>query len=204
MTFLFTEFASAQTLDEWFKQKKTQRKYLMLQIAKLQLHIEKVRQGYKIIKDGLNLVGQIKDGDFKIHHLFISDLSRVKKEIRQSPKFKATYALYLQNLQSCSILNHDLLSFSFLTAQYKELIQKCLHAISLEMENDMRSIQDISSNAVVDMTDDERFKRIDIVYNRLINQKGILQSAKRNISLLNSQRSKSYRAYEHLLENNNN
>ncbi|ULT42931.1 conjugal transfer protein TraI [Niabella defluvii] len=53
----------AQTFAEWFQQKKTQKKYLLQQIAALQVYIGYAKKGYNIAKDGLNTIGGFTRGE---------------------------------------------------------------------------------------------------------------------------------------------
>ena len=59
----------AQTFDEWFRQGKTQKKYLAEQIAALQFYIGIAKEGYKAVGKGLQTIGDIKNGDFNIGNL---------------------------------------------------------------------------------------------------------------------------------------
>lgn len=62
----------AQTWSEWFRQKKTQKKYLLQQIAALKVYIDYAEKGYKIACDGIHAVREIKRGDFNLHDNFLS------------------------------------------------------------------------------------------------------------------------------------
>ena len=61
-------FCHAQTYDEWFRQKKTAKKYLLDQIAALQTYIGYAEKGYSIVTGGLNTIKDIKHGDFNLHN----------------------------------------------------------------------------------------------------------------------------------------
>lgn len=60
----------AQTFAEWFRQSATQKKYLLQQIAALQVYIGYVQKGYSIAKEGLSAISDIKHGEFKLQRLF--------------------------------------------------------------------------------------------------------------------------------------
>lgn len=190
----------AQTFNEWFRQKKTQREYLLLQIAKLQVHIENVRKGYQIVKDGLNLVAQIKEGDFSIHQLFFTDLEKIKPAIRQSPRFLAIQQLYLDNKQRCRAMVNDLDTYTYLSGTFKSMIHDYVQATLTSLDNEMQSIRTISTDGGVQMSDEERFRRIDVVYASLLHTKEVLQSDHKSISLYNYRRGKTIRSYERLMD----
>ncbi len=55
-TVLLFQSANAQTWDEWFKQKKTQKKYLVQQIAALRVYLDYLKKGYTVVHNGLNTI----------------------------------------------------------------------------------------------------------------------------------------------------
>ncbi len=71
--------APAQTWDEWFKQKKTQKKYLAKQIVLLRLYLGYLKKGYEIADKGLTTIHNIKNGDFNPKNPSRVDRLRVKK-----------------------------------------------------------------------------------------------------------------------------
>jgi hypothetical protein len=64
----------AQTFDEWFRQKDTQRKYLVQQIAALQAYAGVLREGYRMARQGISTVEHIRKGDLGLHQAFFGSL----------------------------------------------------------------------------------------------------------------------------------
>ena len=62
----------AQTFSEWFRQKKTQEKYLIQQIAGLEVYAGYLKKGYKIFDTGSKTISKIKSGDLNMHQLFLT------------------------------------------------------------------------------------------------------------------------------------
>lgn len=81
----FAVVVHAQNFDEWARQKKTQIRYLVNQIAALRVYIELGQEGYGIYKDGLELIGDIKDGEFRLHKDYFASLSAVNSTVSGSP-----------------------------------------------------------------------------------------------------------------------
>ena len=71
---LCAENLSAQTSSEWFRQKATQKKYLLQQIAALQVYSGYLSKGYSIAKNGLNTIKNIKNGDLLQHSNYFTSL----------------------------------------------------------------------------------------------------------------------------------
>lgn len=78
---------SAQTFEEFFKQKKTQKKYLLEQIAALQTYAELAKKGYAIVSGGLSFIGDIKNGKFSLDKAYFDGLHRANdmEEITDKP-----------------------------------------------------------------------------------------------------------------------
>ena len=76
--------SQCQTAIEWLKQKKTQKQYLIEQIAALQVYLKNLKQGYKVVNKGLNLVGEITGNNYSMDNIYISSLLQVKAPVADS------------------------------------------------------------------------------------------------------------------------
>src|SRR5882672_6465398 len=79
-------FSFGQTFEEWAQQKKTQKKYLLQQIAALQVYIGYAKKGYNVVNNGLTTIRNIKNGDFNLHQNFFESLKQVNPKIRKYGK----------------------------------------------------------------------------------------------------------------------
>ncbi|UCS94346.1 hypothetical protein KZP23_04770 [Echinicola marina] len=66
-----------QNWKEWFKQKKTQKEYLIQQVIALQSYMEVAKEGYQIVKTGWQTVEDITDGEFSLHRDFFARLDGI-------------------------------------------------------------------------------------------------------------------------------
>jgi hypothetical protein len=82
---LFYE-SNAQVFNEWFRQKTTQKKYLLQQIAALQVYIGYAKKGYNIVSSGINTIRDIKKGDFNLHSTFFNALKSINPKISRYVK----------------------------------------------------------------------------------------------------------------------
>lgn len=104
MLFIFSYTASnAQTWSEWFKQKKTQKKYLLEQIAAYQVYLEYAKKGYSIAKDGTKLIGDIKNGGFDLHHQYFNSLKIVNPQIRDASQSRDIVGMYNAMVKSQTV-----------------------------------------------------------------------------------------------------
>ena len=108
---LIASAGKAQTWAEFFKQKKTQQRYLAQQVAGLQMYLSFAKQGYKIVQNELSTISSLKNGDINLHRLHFSRLKHPDAKIRN-------LALLTDIVQ----LHHYILNLS---ARYlKEVAQK--------------------------------------------------------------------------------
>src|SRR5438270_175824 len=85
----------AQTFDEWFNQKETQKKYLLAQIAALHTYIDYAQKGFSIVNNGLNTIRDIKKGDFNLHNNFLNSLSTVNPTVKKYAKVASIIAMQI-------------------------------------------------------------------------------------------------------------
>lgn len=158
---------SAQSFSEWFKQKKTQKKYLLAQIAALETYRQAIAKGYSIAKSGLSLAAQLKDGDFLQHRLYFSSMEMVSTRVKSYSRVLAIAALedkagsLLQRLMVAKELDKALN-----TGEIEALLQFKSATVS-QQRKDLETLQLLVSNGSVKMTDDERISNIDRLYNEV-------------------------------------
>jgi hypothetical protein len=192
-TILFVFFATtagAQTWDEWFRQKKTQQKYLLQQIAKLQVYLGFVKKGYDIANKGLTFIGDIKKGDFKLHGDFFNHLKTVSPIIRHYSKVSdiismqvrmvAAYKQYYQQFRQLGVFSTD--EINYLYGVFTTLLDK--------VADDITDLTNILTNAKMEMTDDERIEQINKLYDRVTEKYSFLYSFGENVKVQATQRKK--------------
>src|SRR5437762_1594743 len=83
---VLSNISISQTAAEWTQQKRTQKKYLLQQIAALQTYLGYVKKGYGIADKGISTVQMIKNGEWNLHKDFFSSLSLVNPAIKKCGK----------------------------------------------------------------------------------------------------------------------
>lgn len=160
----FATVAQAQVFGEWFQQKKTQKKYLLQQIAALQVYIKYLQKGYAIAKEGLTLIGDIKNGEFTLHKDYFHSLKNVNPIIRNYSKVTDIVALQTKVIQiynkaykqaqESDAFHPD--EISYIYRVYSRLIDDC--SITLD------ELISVTTDKKLEMKDDERMERIDGLY----------------------------------------
>jgi hypothetical protein len=145
-------FSHAQTYDEWFRQKKTAKKYLLDQIAALQTYIGYAEKGYSIVNGGLNTIKDIKHGDFNLHNNYFSSLSSVNPEIKKYSKVAAIIAMQISIAKQIS----GTIKTNYLQKVFNNLLDECA--------KNLDELFAVITNNETQMKDDERIQRIDKLY----------------------------------------
>jgi len=178
----------AQTYDEWFRQNKTQKKYLLQQITALQQYIGYAQKGYSIATKGLNVIQNIKHGDFNLHNNFFNSLSAVNPGISKYSKVSAIITLQISiaknahnTIKNCRKENQlSGTELSYLQQVFNNLLSDC--AINL---NELFSL---ITDGEQQMKDDERLKRIDKLYKDMKDKKVFVQTFSESAKGLSLQR----------------
>jgi hypothetical protein len=184
----FTSPCFAQTWGEWFNQKSTQRKYLLQQIAALKVYTEFLRKGYTVVKDGTGLIRDIKSGDFNLHKDYFGGLKTVNPAIKQYDKVDdiiEMHALMLQERQS--ILAKAAGSKRFSNEEIRALL-KLYAALSDEAGKDLDELLMVVENGTLELSDDERIKRIEQLYVRMQSKLSFQRRLNKNIIAISSGR----------------
>jgi hypothetical protein len=157
----------AQTFNEWFKQKKTQKAYLIQQIAALKVYLEYLKDGYDIVKKGMTMVGDIKEGNFNSHKEYFRSLKKVSRLVSSSPQ--ASRIVYLQTL-TVRLINQlrNRLDDSELTEAEREYLEKvCSNLFTITQEN-TDQLETLLTDGKLEMKDDERIDRLNDLYNEVL------------------------------------
>lgn len=146
--------------NEFFRQKKTQRRYMVKQIALLQTYYRFQKKGYDVSQKGLNLIGTIKDGNFRQHKTYFASLKAVKPVIRNYGRVQLTLSQF-NNVQAVvARIKDGPYREEFTADEWRDVTQAC----NL-LEDESTSVRDdlmlVVTSDELQMTDDQRIERID-------------------------------------------
>jgi len=160
--------ATAQTWSEWFSQKKTQKKYLLEQIAALQVYLEFARKGYAVASDGIGLVRDISRGEFSLHEAFISGLAKVSPVVRNDFRVAEIALLGADILKAFSGIRRD----GLLSADQLLYISQVAAGVINDCYGDLEELLLVVTSGRLEMTDKERLGRVDNIYQRMLDKSG--------------------------------
>lgn len=193
--------SQAQTFAEWFSQKKTQKKYLLQQIAALQAYIGYARQGYDIAQEGLGAISDFKNGEFNLHSLYFGSLKAINPAVKQYPRVGDIIDLQNAIAQAtdqsrAAVAKGQVFSpseLSFINAVYGNLQKDCGQTIT-DLEN-------VTTPGKLEMKDDERLKRIDKLFADSQGQYRFIKSYAASLNIMAIQKRSELRSLEQIQSN---
>lgn len=181
-------FSFGQTFEEWAQQKKTQKKYLLQQIAALQVYIGYVKKGYNVMNKGLTTIRNIKNGDLNLHRDFFGSLKQVNPKIKKYAKVADIIAYQLRIMKETNkTLQGIRETGQFTTGE----LDYCKTVFDNLLEECLKSIDElflVITSGEFEMKDDERIKRINALYADMQNKYAFSSSFSEEMGLLSVQR----------------
>ncbi|MET6999423.1 hypothetical protein [Chitinophaga defluvii] len=176
--------AQAQLFKEWFRQKKTQKEYLLKQIAELRIYLSYLQKGYQIVESGINTVRDIKNGEFSLHDLYYASLKRVNPEIRKLPQA----ASVVENTQYIFRATDDLIKVVETTALLNESQSTLINIACPAIRKDAAQVADallaVLTDRSLQLTDDERIARVQQIYEYSLQQTVLVKDLCSNVYAL--------------------
>lgn len=157
---VFPLFASAQTFGEFFNQKKTQKRYLLEQIAALQVYIGYAKKGYEIVGSGIDVVKGITDGEFSLHRVFLGSLKLVSPFIRNHEKVGEILSLQLAVGGAFAGLKQ----LYYLSPANRDYVSEVREQLIAECGADLEELLMVISSGRVEMSDEERLSRLSRIH----------------------------------------
>jgi hypothetical protein len=179
----------AQTFSEWFRQGKTQKKYLIEQIAALKAYTTVLKKGYDISQKGLTTIGDIKNGDFGLHSTYFNSLKAVNPEVAKYPRVADILSMQ-QNIQTLASQSKSKATQSNLFAtSEKDYITGVYGRLNADCLQTLNELEAVTTPGKLEMKDDERIKRIDKLFAQSQSQYEFAKSFSNDLLMMQIQKS---------------
>lgn len=190
--------AHAQTpkFKEWFKQKKTQKEYLIKQIALLQVYLGYLKKGYDIANKGLNTIENIKNGDFNLHRDFFSSLKNVNPHIANSAKVADIIAFQVYIIQNIGRVNTFCKKSKQFTPDEIYYVTKVYRNMLYLSDINISELLTIIRANETEMKDDERLNRLNKLYDDMLDKHAFVKTFGDDVRMMASEREREKRAIE--------
>ncbi|MGY3211901.1 hypothetical protein [Mucilaginibacter sp. HD30] len=156
VTAAMSHCAQAQTFAEWFSQKKTQKKYLLQQIAALQVYSGYLKTGYSIAKGGLSSIGGYVGNEYGLHGSYYTHLKTVNTAVKSNPQVNNIMRWQQDILKQTAAIRKQ----TGLTATENAYTGKVCRALLSDCDARLEDLQAILSDSKVAMSDEERIRQV--------------------------------------------
>jgi hypothetical protein len=163
MTFAASALATnvkAQTFAEWFAQKSTQKKYLLQQIAALQVYAAYYKVGNNIAHNGLGSITGSLTAENGLHTTYYNNLRAVSpvvknnKQVSDIMQWQKDILARMANLDKTANLTDD----------EKEYITQVKAALYNDCNAQITELQNVVTDSKLKMSDEERLKHIGAIH----------------------------------------
>jgi hypothetical protein len=168
--------AKAQNWDELFNQKETQKKYLVQQIAALQVYLGYVKKGYEIAQKGLTMVGEIKKENFNLHLNYFESLEQVNPVLLKSPKAAYILALHKLILNDIESQYENCRNDENFTAAEVQYFSSVYANLKKECDASVSDLMRVLTDRELQMNDDQRIANIDIICDNMKDMYAFIRS----------------------------
>jgi len=159
-------FAScqAQTAAEFLRQKKTQEKYLLKQLAYLELYGSEIRKGYQLAKEGLGVIEGFTSGEFKLHEAFFEALATVSSIVRKDFRVVEIAKMQISIRSSFGALVGSSALPQAPDQTLVNYVKQIREKVIEECNDDLDELLDVVLSGEVEMNDSERLARLKVVH----------------------------------------
>ncbi|MFT3948151.1 MAG: hypothetical protein QM763_14370 [Agriterribacter sp.] len=170
-------------------QNKTIKLYIQ-QIAANQVYIEYLQKGYRIAKNGLTTISNIKNGHWSLDKDFFAGLIGINPKIRNYTKVADIIALHITIARKSKTAMKQARSADLFNNSETSYFDKVFAALSEACTDLTDELTQILTPNKLTMSDDERIKRIDRLYSNMQDAYAFAESFSNDINVMALQRSK--------------
>ena len=150
----------AQTFAEWFKQKSTQKKYLLQQIAALQVYASYYRTGNNIARNGLGSITGWLNSEYGLHSAHYDQLERVNPIVRNNKQVSDIIQWQKDILTRMGTLPKT----KNLTSDEQKYVDKVKTALFSDCDARITELENVITHSRLKMSDEERLKHIAAIH----------------------------------------
>jgi hypothetical protein len=155
----------AQTLKEWFNQKKTQKQYLIEQIAALKVYGDCVWKGYELVGEGLDVVGWFTGQERADHGDFFASLRQVSSAVKGDSRVKEIVAM-LEAMERFLLLPIEG------SGEYAGPIDGVRAQLKKACRDDLAEMEVLLNSGDLEMKEAGRLSRIAALHGRMLERLG--------------------------------
>jgi len=155
----------AQTFAEWFQQKSTQKKYLLQQIAALQVYAAYYKAGNKIAHNGLGFITGSLKSENGLHTTYYNNLNNASRVVKNNKQVNDILQWQNDILTRMNSLDKT----ANLNDGEKKYITQVKAALFKDCDQQITELQNVVTDSKLKMSDEERLKHIGVIHTAMQN-----------------------------------
>lgn len=161
-----------------------QQRMLLQQIAALQVYIGYAQKGYSAVKKGLNTIGDLKRGEFNLHTDYLNSLKAVNPKIKKYTRVTEIIALQIKIMKSYKSLYQQIRQDDLFHGDEVDYIKKVFERVLENSESNLDELLTIVTDGKLEMKDDQRITRIDMIYQNILDNYAFSESFSNQTKIL--------------------
>lgn len=145
-----------------------QSEVLLKQIAALQIYIGYAQKGYSVAKKGLNTIGDLKRGEFNLHTDYFNSLKTVNPKIKKYARVAEIISLQVKIIKSYGTIYGQIQQDDLFHGDEVDYIKRVFNRLIENCNDNLEELITILTDGQLEMKDDERMKRIDAIYQNML------------------------------------
>ncbi|HEY4325155.1 MAG TPA: hypothetical protein VGN20_14255 [Mucilaginibacter sp.] len=170
--------AQSFSLGDLFGQASKQKNYYLQQIAAYNMLESELKQGYNVMKNGLDGIRDINTAELNAHTAYYIALKTPSSSVKNNSQVKDifTYQTYISSAFSQP--------YTDLTADESNYVQSVKIAVLIDCNKDLTDLQSLLATGKLQMSDDERLKRLNAIHSSMLDKYEFSQSFTNSIKML--------------------
>lgn len=157
-------------------------------LSQLKQMLSDLKKGYEIVYRGYSAIKEISEGNFSLHRSFLDGLLKVSPAVKNYRKVAAIIEAQMKILSEYKTAMRRFRLYGSFTPQEIDYMQKVYSNLLRESLKSLETLSMIISPGVLRMSDEERLKQVDLVYQDLMDKLTFLRHFTTQCSLLSLQR----------------
>ncbi|UUW08633.1 hypothetical protein NLG42_21325 [Flavobacterium plurextorum] len=153
-----------------------QRKELLLQIAALQVYMDYAKKGYSAVSKGLNFIGDAKRGEVNLHSDYFTSLLKINPKVKNYYKTAAIISMQIKIMKICKRTFSELKGNDLFHGSELDYIERSFERLLDSCTDTLESLLIVTTDSKLELKDDERIKRIDKLYEEMLEHYDFCQS----------------------------
>jgi hypothetical protein len=159
-------------------------------LSQLKQMLADLKKGYEIVYKGYSTIKNISEGNFNLHQVFLDGLLQVSLAVRNYKKVADIISLQLKIVSEYKSAFRHFKDGGKFTAGEIEYMGKVYSNLFEQSVKNLETLTMIITSGMLRMSDDERLKQIDVLYEDVVDKLSFLRHFNYQSSILALQRTK--------------